>query len=113
MIGGRIKTLRIKKGYSINELSEKAEVSKSYLSYIERGIQENPSLQVLSRIARTLDANLEDLLEENKEEITDLSKLDEEWVSLVKEAIRQGITKEDFSYYLEFIKFKKMNGGNV
>lgn len=63
------------------------------MSYIERGIQENPSLQVLSRIARTLDANLEDLLEENKLEITDLSKLDEEWVSLVKEAIRQGITK--------------------
>ncbi|RBP93162.1 XRE family transcriptional regulator of biofilm formation [Cytobacillus firmus] len=113
MIGGRIKTLRIKKGYSINELSDKAEVSKSYLSYIERGIQENPSLQVLSRIARTLDANLEDLLEENKDEITDLSKLDEEWVSLVKEAIRQGITKEDFAYYLEFIKFKKMKGGKA
>ncbi|MBT2688464.1 helix-turn-helix domain-containing protein [Bacillus sp. ISL-47] len=111
MVGRRIKNLRIKKGYSINELSEKAEVSKSYLSYIERGIQKNPSLQVLSRIAKTLDANLEDLLEENKDMIADLTSLDEEWVNLVREAIRQGITKEDFTYYLEFIKFKKMNEG--
>ncbi|PWW25533.1 XRE family transcriptional regulator of biofilm formation [Cytobacillus oceanisediminis] len=109
MIGRRIKSLRIKRGFSINELSDKAEVSKSYLSYIERGIQKNPSVQVLSRIAKTLDANLEDLLEENKDMTADLTTLDEEWVSLVREAIRQGITKEDFSYYLEFIKFKKMN----
>lgn len=47
IVGEKIKRLRIRKKYSITELSEKANVSKSYLSYIERGIQENPSVQVL------------------------------------------------------------------
>ncbi|MDQ0858415.1 transcriptional regulator with XRE-family HTH domain [Bacillus sp. V2I10] len=42
MIGERIKYLRQQKGYSLAEL---AGVFKSYLSYIERDIQKNPSMQ--------------------------------------------------------------------
>ncbi|WP_249365640.1 helix-turn-helix domain-containing protein [Cytobacillus citreus] len=109
----RIKRLRIKKGYSINELSEKSGISKSYLSYIERGIQQNPSLQVLSRLANTLDTDVEDLLDnKKKEEIIELQNIDDDWIQLVHEAIQNGITKKDFAYYLDFIKFKKLNGGN-
>ena len=44
MIGERIKQLRLEKGYSITELAEVSGVSKSYLSYIERNLQTNPSL---------------------------------------------------------------------
>ena len=106
MLGGRIKHLRIKKGYSINELAEKAAVSKSYLSYIERDIQKNPSLQVISKLAKTLDTTVEELLQDGH--IID-EKVDEEWVELIQEAILQGMSKEDFSYYLDFIKFKKIN----
>lgn len=107
MVGKRIKRLRLEKGYSINELSEKAGVSKSYLSYIERGIQQNPSLQVLSKLAETLNTNVEDLLEQ-KRMIQGFDKriIDNEWIQLVNEAIDQGFTKEDFSYYLDFVKFK-------
>ncbi|MFO1443340.1 helix-turn-helix domain-containing protein [Bacillus sp. Bva_UNVM-123] len=107
MVGNRIKRLRLEKGYSINELSDKAGVSKSYLSYIERGIQQNPSLQVLSRLAETLDTNVEDLLEQKKRR-KEIEKrtIDQEWIQLVNEAIQQGFTKEDFSYYLDFVKFK-------
>lgn len=106
IVGEKIKRLRIRKKYSITELSEKANVSKSYLSYIERGIQENPSVQVLSRLARTLDTTVEYLMgnetQPNKEEIT----FDSEWVLLIEEAIRSGVSKDDFSYYLDFIKFR-------
>ncbi|QED46786.1 helix-turn-helix domain-containing protein [Cytobacillus dafuensis] len=113
MVGMRIKRLRIEKGYSINELSEKSGISKSYLSYIERGIQQNPSLQVLSRLANTLETNVEDLLDNKKKEDTiELQNIDDAWIQLVHEAIQNGITKEDFAYYLDFIKFKKLNGGN-
>jgi len=108
MIGKKIKRIREQKGFSINELSEKAGVSKSYLSYIERGIQKNPSLQVLSKIAKTLDITVDYLLD--KEVMNTSSNevlIDEAWVSLVNDAIQNGITKEDFSYYLDFIKFKK------
>lgn len=110
MVGQRIKYLRLKKGLSINELSDQSGVSKSYLSYIERGIQKNPSLQVLSKLANTLGTTVDDLLQTSPAKKLQLPELDEDWIQLVRDAINQGITKEDFSYYLAFIKFKKKNG---
>lgn len=108
-VGERIKKRRILKNYSITELAIKANVSKSYLSYIERGIQENPSLQVLSRLAKTLDVSLEELtgqpLYEQKEE--SLAPIDPEWLDMVEEAIRNGVSKEEFAFYIDFMKYKK------
>ncbi|MCM2981582.1 helix-turn-helix domain-containing protein [Niallia sp. FSL W8-0951] len=104
LVGEKIKTLRIKKGFSINELSDKSGVSKSYLSYIERGIQKNPSLQVLTKLSHTLETNVEELLDNN---YTVIDGIDEDWMSLVEEAIEEGITKEDFAGILEYVKFKK------
>jgi len=104
LVGIKIKKLRLKRGYSINELSYRSGVSKSYLSYIERGIQKNPSLQVLTKLAHTLDTNVEELLDNNN---TVIDGIDEDWMSLVEEAIEDGITKEDFAGILEYVKFKK------
>lgn len=103
MVGERIKELRKRKGYSISELAKIAGVSKSYLSYIERNVQRNPSLQFLSKLAVTLETTIEYLLGlENLED-----QLDEEWISLIKKAIDDGLSKEEFQKYLEFMKFKK------
>ena len=99
LVGAKIKKLRLKRGFSINELSDKSGVSKSYLSYIERGIQKNPSLQVLTKLAYTLDTNVEELLDNHNSAI--------DGISLVEEAIEDGITKEDFAGILEYVKFKK------
>lgn len=108
MVQNKIKSLRLQKGYSINELSEKSGVSKSYLSYMERGIQTNPSLQVLSKLAKTLGTSVDDLLEgTHSNPISQNKEIDEEWIQLFNEVIRHGITKEDFALYLDFIKFKK------
>ena len=106
MVGEKIKSLRIRKRYSITELSEKANVSKSYLSYIERGIQKNPSLQVISRLAKTLDTTVEYLMGQEMKVSKNDIPIDQEWLLLVDEAINNGISKEDFSYYLDFVKFK-------
>lgn len=104
-VGEKIKSLRLEKKYSISELSAKANVSKSYLSYIERGIQRNPSLQVLSRLADKLDTTVEYLM--SQQNMKDARRpVDEDWVGLVDEAIKNGISKEDFAYYLDFMKFK-------
>lgn len=102
MVGERIKELREKKGYSISELAKYAGVSKSYLSYIERNVQKNPSLQFLSKIAKTLDTSIEYLLGQDMEEA-----LDEEWIALIKKAIDDGVDKSEFQKYLDFVKFKK------
>ena len=109
MVGARIKKLRLQKKYSITELSNKAGVSKSYLSYIERGIQENPSMLVLSRLAKTLDVSLEELMGQNNQDSDHQSPVDPEWMDMIDEAIKSGISKEDFAFYLDFIKFRNRN----
>ncbi|MCD7033167.1 helix-turn-helix domain-containing protein [Metabacillus sp. GX 13764] len=103
MIGERIRQLRRMKGYSLSELAELAGVSKSYLSYIERDIQKNPSLQFLTKIAETLDTDVNDLLHDK-----DSSKsVDEEWLTILEKAINEGMTKDDFRYFRDYIRFKK------
>ncbi|MCA0755399.1 helix-turn-helix domain-containing protein [Paenibacillus sp. N4] len=108
MIGERIKRLREKKGYSITKLADLAGVSKSYLSYIERNMQNNPSLQVMAKIAAPLDSNIEYLLgEENdpkdsKETVEE--QLDEEWRSILKRAVDEGMSKGDFQALKDLIR---------
>jgi len=108
-VGEKIKNLRVQKNYSITELSNKAQVSKSYLSYIERGIQENPSLQVLSRLAKTLDVSLEELTGEpfKEREQASLPPIDPEWLEMINEAIQNGVSKEEFGFFIDFMKFKQ------
>jgi XRE family transcriptional regulator of biofilm formation len=103
MIGQRIRKLRKVKGYSLTELANLADVSKSYLSYIERNLQKNPSLQFLSKIATQLDTSIEVLLGENKP----AGKLDEEWKTLIQHGIDEGMSKEDFREFKNFVRYKK------
>ncbi|OBZ12306.1 MULTISPECIES: helix-turn-helix domain-containing protein [Bacillales] len=105
MIGERIKSLREKKGYSITKLADLAGVSKSYLSYIERNMQNNPSLQVMAKIAAPLDSNIEYLLgEEHLPKIHDDEVLDEEWRSIIKNAVDEGMSKGDFQALKDLIR---------
>ncbi|MEC2055500.1 helix-turn-helix domain-containing protein [Peribacillus psychrosaccharolyticus] len=104
MIGKKIKALRMQKGYSLTKMAEETDISKSYLSYIERGIQQNPSIKVLSKISALLNVSLEELMSPPPQAP---NILDDEWYDLFAEAIQTGVTKEDFRYYLSFIRFKK------
>lgn len=108
MIGERIKSLREKKGYSITKLADLAGVSKSYLSYIERNVQNNPSLQVLAKIAYHLDTNIEYLLgEELAPKVWVDHVLDEEWQTLIRDAVDEGMSKGDFQALKDLIKSTK------
>lgn len=60
--GEEIRRVREERGYSLVELAEKAGVSVSYLSEIERGAKK-PSLKVLERIAQSLNINKSLLIE--------------------------------------------------
>lgn len=107
MIGKQIKLLRQEKGFSITDLARLADVSKSYLSQIERGLQTNPSLQFLCKIAKSLDTTIDFLLENenNKQPIPFDFELDDEWKVLFRQAIEAGLKKEDFQEYHNYIKF--------
>jgi XRE family transcriptional regulator, master regulator for biofilm formation len=108
MIGLRIRSLREEKGYSISELAKRAGISKSYLSQIERNLQVNPSLQLLSKLAKTLDASLDDLIGEEHEEVHNNKQLDEDWAVLLKGAIDKGMSKEEFKELSDYIRFKNL-----
>ncbi|WP_324777775.1 helix-turn-helix domain-containing protein [Virgibacillus senegalensis] len=112
MIGNRVRNQRKKKGYSITDLARAAKVSKSYLSYIERDIQQNPSLQILSKIASALDTSIDYLLGQQPEEpVKGTPKLDKEWEGLFQKAIDEGMSKDDFRDLLEYVKFKNWLDG--
>jgi len=108
MIGERIKSLREKKGYSITKLADLAGVSKSYLSYIERNVQNNPSLQVLAEIAYHLDTNMEYLLgEELAPKVSVEDVLDEEWHSILRDAVDEGMSSGDFRALKDLVRSHK------
>lgn len=111
MIGERIKNLRKQKGYSLTELADLANVSKSYLSNIERNLNQNPSILFLMKLARPLDVSIDFLLtgidrDEYVFNNTGEGLLDQEWRAIIEKAIKEGMNKEDFREYINFIKFK-------
>ncbi|MGG3468156.1 helix-turn-helix domain-containing protein [Neobacillus pocheonensis] len=112
MIGERIKKLRDEKGYSITELAELANISKSYLSYIERNLNKNPSIHFLMKLAKTLDVSMEYLLtgmnqtDDHTMNSNGKDFLDKEWQIIIETAIKEGMNKDDFKEYINFIKFK-------
>lgn len=112
MIGERIFELRKQQGLSLSELAERAGISKSYLSNIERNLNRNPSIQVISKIASVLNVDLIKLLTKDIYE----EPLDKEWVELVTELIDSGISKGEIQEYkkiFEFIKWQLDRKNNI
>jgi transcriptional regulator with XRE-family HTH domain len=60
LIGARIKAIRTGKKITQEQLSGMMETSSKYLSSIERG-KENPTLDMLIKLARSLDVDLGEL----------------------------------------------------
>ncbi|WP_158734942.1 helix-turn-helix domain-containing protein [Alteribacillus sp. YIM 98480] len=113
MIGKKIRLYRRTKRMSLTELSRKADVSKSYLSYIERDVKQNPSIEVLKKIAAVMDITVEELIEDSLPSIyEEAHDLDEEWLNLIQEAIDAGISKQQFKDFQEYIKYEKWSRHN-
>lgn len=111
MIGKNICEIRKLRGFTLSELAEKAKVSKSYLSNIERNLNKNPSIEVINKIARVLNVDLKTLLiSDQKTEIHPLH--DKEWLDLIHELKETGLDKENIKEYkilLEFIKWQNQS----
>ncbi|MGV3488345.1 MAG: helix-turn-helix domain-containing protein [Tuberibacillus sp.] len=103
MLGKKIKQLRLQRGMSLSDLAERADVSKSYLSTIERDIQKNPSIQFLEKIADVFGISVLQLIK-NDEESTET--LDQDWIDLIKEAMDSGIDKNAFKEFLDYQKWR-------
>ena len=102
MIGDRVKRIRLERNLSMSELAEKAGVAKSYLSSLERNLQNNPSIQFLDKISAVLKVPVDSLLHDEP----DTNKLDSEWLEIVEEAMKSGVTKAQFKEFIEFNKWR-------
>lgn len=67
-VGNNIRRLRENKKMQQKSLAEKAGITQSMLSQIEKGIK-NPSLQVGKEIADILGCKIEDLLVEDTKQV--------------------------------------------
>jgi XRE family transcriptional regulator, master regulator for biofilm formation len=112
MIGKNIADIRKKRGYTLTELADLANISKSYLSNIERSINRNPSVEVMQKIATVLNVDLLTLLKPNLDLNIHLD-IEKEWIDFLIELKELGIKKDQIHQYktvIEFIKWQKGNG---
>ncbi|MDH2363758.1 helix-turn-helix domain-containing protein [Priestia megaterium] len=107
MIGDRIRTIRVQKRMTLSNLAEKANVTKSYLSNIERNISTNPTIEFVEKVALALNMKPESLLgwEKGENEISENSFL------YVKKYL---LTMDDeqlveLKDYIDFILWKRRN----
>lgn len=109
MIGTNIFRIRKKRGLTLSELAEQAQISKSYLSNIERNLNQNPSVQIVERIAKVLSVDFRILL---GIDTVNLAQPDEEWIRFINELRDSGIKKHQLQEYkmvMEFARWKKEN----
>ena len=62
-IGNNIKSLRVSKGISQQELANLASIDRAFISTIENG-KRNLSVSVLHKIALNLDSNISDIFQD-------------------------------------------------
>lgn len=115
MIGSNIQELRKKKGLTLSELAERSRISKSYLSNIERNLNQNPSIHIIKKLAVVLEVDLKILLMTDINEDTQ-QYIESEWFDFVNELKQSGIGKEQIHEYktlIEFFKWKNdLSGEN-
>ena len=61
MYKNRMKEIRLNKGFTLEYVSYNSDVSVGYLCHLERGSRNNPSMQVMERIAWALESTVADV----------------------------------------------------
>ncbi|MEH7419502.1 helix-turn-helix transcriptional regulator [Neobacillus drentensis] len=110
MIGKNIYEIRKKRGLTLSELAERADISKSYLSNIERNLNQNPSIHVVKKIASVLNVEMKTLLHTGMG-IEESQLPDKELLELANELKDSGIDKKEYKTLIEFIKWQNRNLG--
>ena len=59
-----LRNLRKNAGVSQEELAKRVNVSTGYISHLETGRRDNPSIQLLTKIAEALNVSVNDILDQ-------------------------------------------------
>jgi transcriptional regulator with XRE-family HTH domain len=61
-IANNVKKIRAKKGYSLEKVARLADLSLNTVVKIESGVNKNPTIDTLSKIAKALEVGVDDLI---------------------------------------------------
>ena len=61
-IAENVKKLRAKKGFSLEKIARLADLSLNTIVKIENGVNANPTIETLTKIAKTLEVGVDDLI---------------------------------------------------
>ena len=61
-ISDNLKKLRGKKGYSLEKLARLADLSLNTIVKVENGVNQNPTIETLTKIAKALEVGVDDLI---------------------------------------------------
>jgi transcriptional regulator with XRE-family HTH domain len=61
-ISENLKKLRNKKGYSLEKVARLADLSLNTIVKIENGVNQNPTIETLTKIAKALEIGVDDLI---------------------------------------------------
>ena len=61
-ISNNLKKLRNKKGYSLEKIARLADLSLNTIVKVENGVNKNPTIETLTKIAKALEVGVDDLI---------------------------------------------------
>ncbi|MBD3244894.1 MAG: helix-turn-helix domain-containing protein [Candidatus Moranbacteria bacterium] len=61
-ISSNIKKLRTEKGYSLEKVARLADLSLNTVMRVESGVNKNPTIETLTKIAKALNVGVDDLI---------------------------------------------------
>jgi len=61
-ISNNLKKLRNKKGYSLEKIARLADLSLNTIVKVENGVNQNPTIETLTKIAKALEVGVDDLI---------------------------------------------------
>ena len=61
-ISSNIKKMRTEKGYSLERVARLADLSLNTIMRVESGVNKNPTIETLTKIAKALDVGVDDLI---------------------------------------------------
>lgn len=62
-IADNLKKIRAEKGYSLEKVARLADLSLNTVVKIESGVNKNPTIETLSKLAKALDTKVDNLIE--------------------------------------------------
>lgn len=105
-ISKKIKELRMKNGYTLEELGNRINFNYSNLSKVERGLRD-PTLELLEKLSAFYDVPLSHFFGEELPIPDELKAHGIEWVRVVEEAEKKEITPDEIRAAIELINEMK------